>query len=99
VKAGDIGVSMNYALVRVAGLVRRDPYVSRRGGAVDYCSFLVDDGSGSLRVAARGDVAAALVAGGRLPVRGDRVVVDGKVQVRADGTHRLWLQTPEQLGE
>ena len=52
------------------GRVTRRPYVGRRDGRVDYLSFPVDDGTGSLRVAAYRDVARVLQDANRLPGQG-----------------------------
>lgn len=88
---------MNFAFVRITGTVVREPYVSHEGDRVDYASFLISDETGDLRVAAYREVARALVDGGRLPAKGDRVDVSGVLNVSGDGQVRLRLQTARHL--
>jgi hypothetical protein len=90
---GDITPMMNYATVRISGAVERSPYVSRRGGTVEYLSFQVDDGTGALRVSAEDDVAAELDTRQLTPQRGQHVEVTGRLTVKADGKHQLRLQS------
>jgi len=97
VQIGDITPLMNYATVRVAGTVDRKPYVSKRKGKVDYVSFLVDDGTGALRVSADREVARMLVARDLLPQRGQRVDVTGRLSVTADGRQKLRIQSAGQV--
>jgi hypothetical protein len=97
VRIGDLAPAMNFARVRVAGTVERDPYVARVGGRADYLSFMLTDGSGSLRVAAYRDKAREIVDGGRVPARGSAVEVSGYVQVRSDGSYRLTIEEAHHL--
>ena len=97
IRIGEIGPTMNFAYVRVVGSVKKSPYVAKEDGEVDYVSFLVSDGSGSIRAAAYGDVARKLVDANRLPEKGERVDVAGSLSVTADGRTRLRLQSPAQL--
>jgi hypothetical protein len=97
IRIGGITPRMNFASVRVSGRVPREPYLSRRDGQVQYLSFTVDDGTGSLRVSASGELARALVAGRLLPTRGSTVQVAGSLRVGGDERLRLYLQAREQL--
>ncbi len=97
VAINEITPMMNYAPVRVAGKVVRQPYVSKDEGVVNYLSFLVDDGSGSLRVSAQGKVAVALVASEKVPHKGDYVEVSGRLSVKGDGSCRLRILMSEQV--
>ncbi|MBN1558472.1 MAG: hypothetical protein JW951_10050 [Lentisphaerae bacterium] len=96
-RIGALVPPMDCARVRVAGTVMRRPYVARGNGAVEYLSFLVDDGSGALRVAARGRAAQALAAEARIPEKGARVDVSGSLRVSANGAARLYLDRAEDL--
>jgi len=91
---GTITPLMNYATVHLSGRVGSRPYVSRQRGRVDYLSFLLDDGTGSMRVSADGRVARALVKDALIPERGRNVDVTGKINARADGKRYLRLQSP-----
>lgn len=97
VTAAEITPVMNFACVRVAGVVEREPYVSRRGGRVDYLSFLVNDGSGCVRVAAYGETARRLIDADGLPQKGASVDVSGSLRAGANGKIRLQLQAVGQL--
>lgn len=97
IRVDTITPMMNFAYVRVVGRVVHDPRVSERDGAVDYCSFLVDDGSGALRVQAYRGAASELAAPERLPPRGALVDVAGSLVVTAEEAPRLRMQTAEQL--
>jgi cytochrome c-type biogenesis protein CcmE len=88
---------MNYAPVRVAGKVVRTPYISKAAGKVTYFSFLVDDGSGSLRVSARGTVAAEIVDSGILPHKGDKVDVSGRLSAKGNENYKLQILAAEQI--
>jgi len=93
----DITPMMNFAHVRVAGKVGRKPYISKRHGKVDYLSFLVEDRTGELRVAAYRDVARELVGSGRVPEKDTWVDVAGTLSVSANGQTKLRLYTVDQL--
>lgn len=84
---------MNYATVRVGGTVKLRPYISQRNGCVDYVSFLVDDGTGAMRVSADGGIARALMKEKLIPRRGQNVDVTGRVSARANRAPRLYMQT------
>ena len=93
----DITPMMNYAPVRVVGKVVRQPYVAKDDGVVNYLSFLVDDGTGSLRVSAQGDVAVAIVGSGKVPRKGDYIEVSGRLSVKGDGSCKLRVLMAEQV--
>lgn len=97
VSIGSIGPRMQYASVRVCGKVTRKPYISGQSNGVDYVSLLINDGSGSLRAMARGPVACAIVAGDRLPRKGETVEVGGRLSVSADGARNLRILRPDAL--
>jgi hypothetical protein len=97
VSASQVTPRMNHATVRAAGQVRRDAYVARRGGVVDYVSFGLDDGSGELRAAAYGATARALSDRGLVPRKGWSVEVVGSLQVDADSGAKVRLPGPEAL--
>jgi hypothetical protein len=89
VRIGEIRPRMNFATVRIQGVVERDPYVSREG---NYVSFSVRDDSGALRVAAYDEVAPALLQTDCLPRKGVRVRVLGNLSAGADGRTRMFLR-------
>ena len=97
VKAGEISPMMNFATVRVVGKLARKPYTAYEDGQVDYLSFLVDDGSGKVRVQAYGDVARLLVASNLLPRVGTMVDVTGSIKVSAGKAPRLRLLSSSQV--
>ena len=90
VDIGEITLPMNYAWVRVEGIVERSPYVSDHNDTVDYLSFSLHDGTGTLRVCARGAVATGLAASG-IPRKGQTIACCGRVEVYAGGRVRLVL--------
>ena len=93
----DVNPMMNFGQVRVVGEVARNPFVSKDKADPDYVSFLVDDGSGQLRVAAYREVARDLLASNAVPRKGTTVDVTGSLNVAADGNHKLRLQSAAQL--
>jgi len=97
IRIADITPFMNHAEVRVTGTVTRAPYVSRRKGGVDYVSFVVEDGAGTLRVTAQGALARSLVERNLLPAAGAEVEVTGSLSPAANGPARLRLCAAEQL--
>ena len=50
IQVADITPTMNFARIRVKGRVERTPYVSKKEGVVNYLSFLLDDGTGTMLV-------------------------------------------------
>lgn len=88
---------MNFARVRIAGTVQRRAYRTPREGVPEYISFVVDDETGSIRVQAWGEVAAALADTDRLPSAGDRVKVTGRIRISAQGDPRLALDTADDV--
>lgn len=78
---GAIAPSMNFAYVRVEGVLTAYPTVSPAG---DYLAFRLRDATGELRVTAYRAAAAALLRDGRVPMPGDRVSVEGTLRVRDD---------------
>jgi hypothetical protein len=77
--------------------VVQEPRLSTRAGTVDYCSFLVDDGSGTLRVQAHRGAARRLADENALPRKGTFVDVAGSLHVSAGEDPRLRLQAVEHL--
>lgn len=97
VDVASITPMMNYAYVRVVGKIPREPYLVQRAGELDYCSFLVDDGTGVIRVQTQREAARRLAARNALPRRGAVVDVAGALNVRAGEDPRLRLQAVEHL--
>lgn len=71
--------SMNYAYVRIEGVVPALPSVQD-----DYLSFRVMDAGGDMRVSAYRNVVQQLIAQHRVPRPGDLVAVEGTLRIRDD---------------
>ncbi len=97
IKAGEITPMMNFASGRLIGTVVKNPYVGRSTNRVEYLSFLVDDGSGQLRVVADGRVALQMAEKQLIPGKGDSVEIAGTLNVAADGNVKLRVQSAEQV--
>jgi len=96
VRIGEISPAMNFATVRVSGVVS-GVFVGDENGRINYVSFYLADPSGELQVKAYRGVAAALAGKGRVPARGSSVEVTGNLRVAADGKIRLFLLAEDQL--
>lgn len=97
IDVGDIGPRNNFARARIRGQVVGKAYVSRQSGRSSYLSFLVDDGTGELRVAAYSGVADELIAENRVPSPGRNVDVVGQITVSGGTRLRLRLQSASDL--
>jgi hypothetical protein len=80
---------MNFARVQVSGTVQADAYVRERTGVVDSVSFVLDDGSGELRVVAYKNIAKSLQVGRLVPRKGDVAEVTGILDATADAKPKL----------
>ena len=80
-RIGQIQAAMNYAYVRIEGIVKRSPSFNPDS---ETLSFWIDDDSGRMLVSAFRAEARALVAAERVPSIGDRVAVEGTLRVRDD---------------
>jgi hypothetical protein len=97
VRIGDLGPTMNYAVVKIGGVAGAAPYIARDSDPPDYVSFPVDDGTGRITVFAGKPLAARLVAQSLLPARGDALQVTGTLALNAGGKFKLRLQSAAQL--
>jgi hypothetical protein len=97
IEVGRITPMMNFAYVRVVGTVIKEPYIGDHDGRVDYFSFMLDDGTGVIRVQAQGETARTLWDEQRIPDPGMLVDVAGSLHVAAGGNRSLRLQTPRQV--
>jgi hypothetical protein len=97
IRVADITPLMNFAYVRVCGRIERDAYLAQSRGKAEYVSFVLNDGSGPLRIAAYGRVAQDLVEGDRVPARGAVVEVAGTLNVSAEGRPVLRVQSVRQV--
>lgn len=93
VKASDLTPLMNFASVQVSGTVTRDAFVGRDKGEIDYISFLLDDGTGRVRVQAYGPTAKELSEAGIIPRRGQKLKAAGSLNVTSEGNAKLRLRT------
>ena len=80
VLAETISPQMNFAHIAMRGSVKSKPYIGR---GKDYLSFLLDDGTGVVKVFASGKTAHILIDNNRLPTAGARMSVRGKLHVSA----------------
>ena len=94
VSISEITPVMNFAHVRVVGMVNRRAYISKDRA---YVGFTIEDETGRLRVAAYRDVAKALIENAMLPAAGDRVEVRGSLSVTAESEPKLYLKTTDHL--
>ena len=85
--------TMNFAYVEIAGQVVRSPTYNPDSRSL---SFVVDDGTGQMRVWAFRDVVDELRAAGHIPGLGDQVTVAGTLRVREEDVS-LTLNVPEHL--
>ena len=97
IEINEITPMMNFAHVRVIGIVERSAYIAKKAGRVNYLSFSVNDGSGALRIAAYRNVSQKLVEKNLVPPKGVKVDVSGSLSVSAEGKIKLILQTTNQL--
>ncbi len=81
IRIAQIQAAMNYATVRIEGLVERSPNFNPDSESL---TFWVDDGSGQMLVSAFRSEARALIETDRVPAIGDRVSVEGTLRVRDD---------------
>jgi DNA/RNA endonuclease YhcR with UshA esterase domain len=83
--------AMNFAYVRIAGVIPAHPTLSEEDG---YLSFRVLDDTGEMRVSAYRSTVERLLAQGRVPMPGDRVMVEGTLRIRDDDAS-LILNAPD----
>ncbi len=96
VQIGNIKNTMNFAYIHVEGRVPSAARVFRDGDSVSSVSFTLDDGTGDIEVKVYRKKAQVLVDAGKVPRAGDRIAMDGSLNVSADRT-TLYLQVPENL--
>lgn len=89
IRISQITPMMNFASVRVAGIVKNNPYIKRKGEDVEYLAFTVSDGTGDLQVSVSREMARKLVEEKRVPGKGDEVELAGSLSVSGDGRIRL----------
>lgn len=97
VRIGSITPMMNFARARLDGRVTGRPYTAPRHGHATYISFVVNDGTGDVRVKAYRDVARALCDQGLVPQEGTMVSVDGQIRVAAGKMPSLVLNSVEHI--
>jgi DNA/RNA endonuclease YhcR with UshA esterase domain len=83
--------AMNFAYVRIEGVIPAHPTLSEEDG---YLSFRVLDDTGEMRVSAYRSTVERLLAQGRVPMPGDRVIVEGTLRIRDDDAS-LILNAPD----
>lgn len=99
VQIGTLTGTMNFAYVRVRGVVVRQPTYDPDSGSLH---FWVADETGELMVIAYRSEAGDLLAKGIVPVVGDEVTLDGTVRIKEDfqylvlhGTDGVAVRAPE----
>jgi DNA/RNA endonuclease YhcR with UshA esterase domain len=92
-RVGDLMGSMNWAYVRIEGVVARQPTYDSAAGSL---RFWVWDGTGEVMVTAYRTETEVLLSEGVIPVMGDSVSVEGTLRVREDFQY-LVLDAPDRL--
>ena len=82
-KIGNVGATMNYAYVKVEGIVTRGPIYDADTQAL---RFYISDDTGEIQAATFRDVTEQLVAANKIPTIGDSIAVEGTLRVRDDFT-------------
>jgi hypothetical protein len=95
ITSDEITPLMNFAHVRMEGNVEKPPYTGKHDGVVDYLSFSLNDGSGTVRVVAYDGTARSLANDCSLLEKGSRVSVTGVLTVKAGRARRLTLRDAE----
>lgn len=93
IQIGDIIGTMNYAYVRVTGLVTRGPLYDAK---TQQLAFYVADETGEIRAAAFGEISQQFIASHRLPEAGDSITLEGTLRVR-DDFQSLNVASPDRL--
>lgn len=88
---------MNFAKVRITGIVEYKPYLARENEEIDYVSFLVSSHSGRLRVTAYNDVSRQLANMHLVPGKGDLIEAAGTLTVSTKNKITLRLQSADNL--
>jgi DNA/RNA endonuclease YhcR with UshA esterase domain len=91
VKIGDLVGTMNWAYVRVEGVVTRQPIYDPGARSLQLWLW---DGTGEMMVMAYRSEAETLLAKGLVPTMGDTVAVEGTLRIQEDFTY-LVLNVPE----
>ncbi|MFN2154808.1 MAG: OB-fold nucleic acid binding domain-containing protein, partial [Anaerolineae bacterium] len=93
VRVADIGSDMDWAYVRVLGVITRHPSYDPSSGQF---AFWLDDGTGEIRAVAYRPVSDRLVEAPHVPVLGDRVGAEGTLRIRTDFS-QLVISLPSAL--
>lgn len=80
-KIGGIGATMNYAYIRVEGLVTRGPIYDADAESI---RFYIADDTGEIQAVAFRDVTRQLRAQDKVPATGDKIYVEGTLRIRDD---------------
>jgi len=89
----DVVGTMNWAYVRMEGVVTRLPSYDEETG---YLSFWLNDDTGDIMVSAYRSEARALVEAGKVPMLGDKVSVEGTLKVKEDFAY-LTVGVPDKV--
>jgi DNA/RNA endonuclease YhcR with UshA esterase domain len=93
VRVQDVGGAMNWAYVRLQGVITRYPSYDPASG---YLKFWIDDGTGEAMISAYRNESQALIEMGMVPLIGDRVTVEGTLKVQEDFV-ALAVNAPEHV--
>jgi hypothetical protein len=93
VKVSELTPLMNFGSVQVSGTVSRNPFIGREKGEIDYISFLLDDGTGRVRVQVYGLTAKELSEAGMIPRQGQQLRAAGSLNVSGEGDVKLRLRS------
>lgn len=97
-RIGDIGATMNFAYVRLTGIVTRGPLYDPDAQSL---RFYVADDTGEIQAGAFRQAVQELIAVGKIPAVGDTITMEGSLRVRDDfamfnlaGANQLQLSPP-----
>lgn len=80
-KIGNVGATMNYAYVKIEGVVTRGPIYDAEQQSL---RFYVADETGEIQASTFREVTEALIAARRVPMVGDSIIVEGTLRIRDD---------------
>ncbi|MBP1911373.1 hypothetical protein [Thermococcus stetteri] len=79
---------MNYAVVRLSGVVASVPHVSLSGGKITL-TFTIDDGTGQMDVRVYSPLADEMIKKGVIPFPGDNITAEVQLRVRETYTYAM----------
>lgn len=93
INVAEVTPRMNYAVVRIAGEIISRPYVRVDGGE-GYVSFLLSDGSGTVRVSMDGRTAVEFASDAAVCCKGASLEVTGVLSIKKGREIMLFPKSP-----